>query len=39
MLRRVDSAVPPGTSIVILNPGGKTSQMLCELDQELARTD
>jgi acyl-CoA thioesterase I len=22
MLRRVDSAVPPGTSIVILNPGG-----------------
>jgi len=36
MLRRVDSAVPPGTSIVILNPGGNDLRFLGSKEQRTA---
>ena len=36
MLRRVDSAVPPGTSIVILNPGGNDVRFFGSKEQRAA---
>jgi acyl-CoA thioesterase-1 len=36
MLRRVDAAVPPGTSIVILNPGGNDLRFFGSKEQRAA---
>jgi acyl-CoA thioesterase I len=36
MLRRLDSAVPPGTSIVILNPGGNDLRFFGSKEQRAA---
>jgi acyl-CoA thioesterase-1 len=39
MLRRVDSAVPPGTSIVILNPGGNDLRFFGSKEQRAANIE